>query len=333
VIVDPEPSGRPSPLRAARLAWSAAGRNATHHLVLQDDVELCSGFLDHVEEAIAARPDAALSLFTEWGNRTGAALRMASLLGDAWAEVVDPYVQTQALVLPAGVAAGFDAFAEREAGDDLMDDTVMVAYLRRLGVRAVVPVPNLVEHADTPSLVDNDRLGRRRSACFLSGSLPPPAWSGAITAPTLVPFLHSMTGKPLCDVRQSAGGHDWQRLGTAQILQFRGLGEEVTGGVDDVLSQVERGAEAVTAIGRERLAGLWLTALALGVSLAELWTGAHGSLDDALRRPVATAALGTMPAGAFRRSVDRAAVEREAASLVAIVRHGVSIGFVSAQAG
>jgi hypothetical protein len=336
LIVDPRPTERPSPLRTARIAWGAAGRNASHHLVIQDDVELCPGFLPRVEAAVNAEPGAALSFFTEWGDRTSSVLRLAALLGGSWAEAADPAVPTQALVLPVAVAAGFDAFAEREAGEDLMDDTVMRAYLRELGVPALVSVPNLVEHDTAPSLLGNDaRLGRRRSAWCDPGPAEPGEWARGITSPTLVPFMRWESGRALSDVREMPGRGEWQRIGTAQLLGFRGIRPEaVDGALREALAAHDVGAEVEEAIG-EPLGALWLTAVALGVSLAEMWgarSGA-GSIEDALAGPAAAAALSTMPWGALRRLRGEDVLTRCAGSLSALVRDAVRYGFSRAMGG
>lgn len=334
VVVDPRPEESPSPLRTARIAWSAVGRGASHHLVLQDDVALCPGFLDRVRAAIAAAPDAALSFFTEWGSRTSAVLRLAALLDRSWAEVADPAVPSQALVLPAGIAAGYDEFAEREAGEDLMDDTVMRAYLRAAGVPALVSVPNLVEHDLASSLIGNDaRLGRRRSAWYSPGPSAPGEWERGVAAPTLLPFVRWETGRTLCDVREAAGRGEWQRIGTAQLLGFRGLpAGQVEGALPGALAALDHGMEVAAAIGPEPLRSLWLTAVALGVSLAELWDErrTRTSIDDVLASPASAAALSTMAPGTLRLLAAEETLVRWAGTLTALVTAALRYGFARA---
>ena len=104
IVVDPDPDGPPDALRTARLAWSAVRDDATHHLVVQDDMRLIDGFAAHAARAAAAMPGQVLCFFTEWGSRTSHALRLATLEGASWVPVIDPYVPTTALLLPAEVA-------------------------------------------------------------------------------------------------------------------------------------------------------------------------------------------------------------------------------------
>jgi len=94
IMFDPEPDAEPSALRAARLAWASAPAGATHLLVVQDDMVLVPDIQRHVLSAASIMPSSVLSFFTEWGSRTGHALRLASVLGGSWVEVIDPYVPT-----------------------------------------------------------------------------------------------------------------------------------------------------------------------------------------------------------------------------------------------
>lgn len=337
VIVDPRPGERPSPLRTARIAWSAVGGGASHHLVVQDDVALCPGFLHRVRAAIAAQPRAALSFFTEWGSRTSSVLRLAALLGRSWAEVADPAVPTQALVLPADVAAGYDEFAERLAGEDLMDDTVMRDYLRAVEVRALVAVPNLVEHDLAPSLLDNDaRLARRRSAWYDPGPPAPAEWERGVANPTLLPFVRWESGRALSDVREVAGRGEWQRIGTAQLLGFRGLdAAQVEQALRDALAALDPGAGMGAAVGPEPLRSLWVTAVALGVSLGEVWSERRGAgtIDEALAGPGARAALSTMPQGTLRLLCSEQALAACAGRLTGLAAAAVRYGFTLARGG
>lgn len=60
VISDPDRRGV---WDTAIRAWSAVADDATHHLVLQDDVQLCNDFETHVKRLVAQAPDAVITLF------------------------------------------------------------------------------------------------------------------------------------------------------------------------------------------------------------------------------------------------------------------------------
>lgn len=162
IVLDPEPESGTS-LSAARAAWAAADPRASHHLVLQDDVILCQNFAEQLLSAIRAHPGAAISLFAEWGSRSATMVRLAALRGRSAAATADPFTPTQALVLPAQVAAKFAAAAADEQGPD---DVVIRRFLRAHAVPSIVTAPNLVDHDDRPSLTGNGFQGPRSSVWF-----------------------------------------------------------------------------------------------------------------------------------------------------------------------
>lgn len=161
LVVDTGEPGRGNLGNAVR-AWAAAGDDATHHLVLQDDVIPCAGFAEQLRRAVRARPDDAVSLFCEWGSRTAGLVRVAAWQGWSWARAVDVYTPSQGLVLPRQAALDFAARVTDPAG---ADDLALSAHLRATGRRTVVTVPHLVEHDDHLSLTGNGFQGLRHAAC------------------------------------------------------------------------------------------------------------------------------------------------------------------------
>ncbi|MFG2525424.1 hypothetical protein [Streptomyces sp. NPDC048527] len=65
LAVDPDPQGPPSALRTALVAWSAAAPGASHHLVVQDDVDAPAELLEIVTRAAARFPDEALVFYAD----------------------------------------------------------------------------------------------------------------------------------------------------------------------------------------------------------------------------------------------------------------------------
>jgi hypothetical protein len=314
VVVDPDPDGPASALRTARVAWAAAGADATHHLVLQDDAVLCPGFADRVVAAVAARPDAALCLFTEWGSATSFAVRLAALAGGAWAEAVDHYTPTVAAVLPAGLARDF---ADAPAAVP-QDDVALRTFLLRRGVDAYLPTPNLVDHDPGISLTGNDFMGERRAACFVET----PALDPAVTVrPEALPFFSWIEGRALCNVREDAAGAAWRRELPQWFFARHGI---------DMAATVAAGRDAVrplaagTAISPVLLFGLWVTAFGLGVEAARL-VGAE-RVVSALAGPAAVEALRTMPWGTLRRFAAAADLAAAAPAMQDLLTSGVHRG-------
>ncbi|WP_205328261.1 hypothetical protein [Glycomyces sp. YM15] len=188
VIVDDTEPGHGNLANALR-AWAAVEEDATHHLVLQDDVVPCDDFTALVHRAVAARPDDAISLFCEWGSRSAALVRVAARRGWAWARAVDMYTPSQGLVLPRAHALAFAAIEGKNGADDL----ALVEYLRRNNIDNLVTVPNLLEHDDRLSLTANGFQGPRLSVCASpAGAEPDFATPAAGTGLTRLPYASWM---------------------------------------------------------------------------------------------------------------------------------------------
>jgi hypothetical protein len=324
VVVDPTPDEVGGALRTARLAWDEVAPDATHHLVVQDDTVLCTGFREHLERAVAARPTEAVSLYTEWGSETSYAVRLAALTGSAWAEVVDDYVPTQALVLPADAARGFSQAPDHPG---LHDDFVMRAYLASIGVPARVTVPNLAEDARLPSIVGHDYLGERASVCFPDDHLADIAWCDTPAAPTTVPAFSYAAGQPYSLVRADGPQQRWRRV-LHPVMPRCGPGGAAL--LDLGRATVQRLPAKALEIGPWLLRGLWVTAYGLGLVTADLLDAAvvdPGAVERALARPTTRCALGTLPHGAFRFLVEDDLRAESGAELSSLVETGVRQGY------
>ncbi len=174
LVLDPEPWGVPATLRTATMAWAAMPPDATHHVVLQDDVVLASEFTAHVEALVRLHPDRAVSLFTDWGSRNGTVVRLAALEGRRTAAAVPQYTPCQAMVMPRRLVELFVASAS--AWDDPLepDDNVLREFFVAQEEELLLSVPNLVEHLPVRSAVGNDQQGRRAAVCFVERL--PPRW-------------------------------------------------------------------------------------------------------------------------------------------------------------
>jgi hypothetical protein len=322
VVRDPAPDGPRAALRTAARAWQAVRDDATHHLVIQDDAVLVDGFAASLRAAIAARPDAAVCLFAEWGSRTAHVCRLAALRAAAWAEVVDEYVPTPAIVLPAEAARGFGEFADRAlTGGERLDDVAMRGYLNVLGIEASVLVPNLVEHAPGPSLAGNDIMGERRSVC--RADAPFTAASSVVSGLPVVPHFSWWEGRSVCCLRDQATASGWRKVPTAEFLATRGLSPDY---LRDLFSRAVPSLDTDGTV-RDAVSGillfqLWLTAVALGTI-----AGDHvRDVDAAARTPIASRALATLAPGGLRRFVPEARMAALAIAMEPLVRNAVCQG-------
>ncbi|MET9426634.1 hypothetical protein [Streptomyces sp. NPDC003036] len=202
VALDPRPDGPPTTLRTAWAAWAAIRPGATHHLVLQDDVELCRDFAERVEAAAREHPDTPLAFYANWDSWNGAATRAAAFAGARWVPAVPgEWIPTLALLLPRRDVEDLLSATHPDRAEPEPDDVVLARELRARGRRVLISVPHLVEHTGQPSLVGNDLYGPRHSACFADDVLRDTASRDrdqpADTAPARLPdvLVHRLRGR------------------------------------------------------------------------------------------------------------------------------------------
>lgn len=305
LVVDDDEVGT---LATSRRAWLDGAGHADHVLVLQDDVVPAPGFITSVEAAVTAAPDAAISLFAEWGSRTAQLIRLAAWEGNSWAKVADIYTPSQGLVLPASTAVAFTEWSRDRAGPD---DLELAAFLRRTGTARIAAVPNLLEHDDEPSLVGNGFHGLRRAAVVATEQFLPRSAATAGADLTWTPWASWM--------RSMA---EWFAVADDMPIEWYGRPRDEL--MPSSLRKLElahlfRRAEGLDCarrtLGELVLFEFWLTQLDLGL----LATSAAPS-SDVHRRAMATAF-----AGAFRRYLPNLDDETLASGF-ALAMHGFRTG-------
>ncbi|TXC97067.1 NAD-dependent epimerase/dehydratase family protein [Streptomyces sp. ISID311] len=257
VVLDPEPEGPPTALRTANPAWSCVAEDATHHLVLQDDVVLAEGFFAHAERVAAAVPHEAVAFYAGWEGRNGAVVRLAALTGAEWAYALQEHVPCLALMLPAQIARGYARFAA-EHGAGWPYDVVMQRYLNVCGVPVRVSVPSTVDHTEVPSIAGNSTHGWRRAALYTSEA-PAPTTYDCADFP-VVPFYQY--GEARCAVRY---GTEREYIETERYLQRIGLLEH---------SHTAFAAAGPSSLSEQVARAVWMTGFALGAAVAGLTTEA-----------------------------------------------------------
>jgi hypothetical protein len=163
VVTDPDPHGRPSPLRTAKRAWAEVDDDATHHLVLQDDVRLTPRFAAQLHEAVSRRPAHGVSLFSLWHSPHNSYLvRRAAVAGAPYAPLsLYEWTPTQGFVLPARQARALAAYLAGIPDEAQDDDEMVVIFCREQGIPVVATVPHLMDHGHDESLVVGHYNGLR----------------------------------------------------------------------------------------------------------------------------------------------------------------------------
>lgn len=153
--------------------------NAAHHLMLQDDLGLCTDFIHSVAGVIRARPNNLVALYTN--SKTVAAVRER---GESWLE--KPGVTGPSVIWPRDLIGEFLEWEERHIDGSFEFDTVRASmWLIKTGKRAFATVPSLTEHlgcvSSTMGLNDSHKvatwyLGDDRSASDID-------WSKGLESP------------------------------------------------------------------------------------------------------------------------------------------------------
>ncbi|MGW7368372.1 hypothetical protein ACWGI8_34375 [Streptomyces sp. NPDC054841] len=252
VVMDPEPEGRPTALRVAPLSWSCVAPDATHHLVLQDDVVLAAGFYEHAERVAAQVPHEAVAFYAGWEARNGAVARLAALTGTQWAYTLQEHVPCQALMLPAAVAREYARFQE-EHGEGWPYDVVVQRYLNTRGIPVRFCTPSTVQHDDLPSLAGNSYHGFRQATLF-SQTAGDPAADDCPRFP-VVPFYQY--GEARCALRHD---NEWEYLETERYLRRVGLLEQCLKAF---------AAEEPSILAERVRRAVWVTGFAIGAVTAD----------------------------------------------------------------
>ncbi|MFI0935157.1 hypothetical protein ACH4RG_25995 [Streptomyces sp. NPDC021019] len=304
LAIDPDPNGPPSALRTALVAWSAAAPEASHHLVVQDDVDAPVELLEIVARAVARFPDEALVFYTNWHARNGSAARLAALAGASWVRAVpDEFTPSLGVCLPARTAADFRADVRGSA--ERHDDELLSVFFRGRGRMSLLAVPNIVEHIGTSSINGHAAQGIRRAACPTSAADADLLLSrgGVLEEPGWIPYMRYGEGYIRLVGQEHGpdggrGHHRWR-----DALPSTGLTEGAVIAAREAHLPPDLAAEVARTFGSGFAEELWTHCLLLGRQAARASRRlgpARGEIPvdvhDRLRRSaVATAGLAGLP--------------------------------------
>lgn len=150
------------------MEW-ATGINATHHLILQDDIRFCEDFVTGLDELIKVWPGEIISLF--FGPRKG------FKEGGRWGDAEGPW--GQAIVYPHEILLEFLEWEKAHVKPHLRhDDTRVTLFCDGTGRTVKVPFPNPIDHLDDmKSTLNHNGFVPRVSDHFLTGSIKDIDWA------------------------------------------------------------------------------------------------------------------------------------------------------------
>ena len=159
-------------------AWDLAGVSdpeATHRVVLQDDVLFGVDFPAAMSACVAARPDEVISAFLPRRS-----VEKAVDEGLSWV-ATRRFLWAQCVCIPVALGDAIISWVAEHEGEHpewtYSDDVRLGAGFKALGRRVFVPVPNLVEHigdalVGKSTLGHNGPPGRRRARAWVGTEKP-----------------------------------------------------------------------------------------------------------------------------------------------------------------
>ena len=149
----------------AKRCWEhAATQQTTHHLLLQDDIEVCKDFVTGVFDVIKVFPNDVLSLFHGPRKNFDGSCRWGITNTGPWG---------QAIVMPTPLISKFLIWQDAHVDKRLKhDDSRLALFLYKTKRRTMVPFPNLIDHCQLKSVVGNSWSQPRVSSNFLADRSP-----------------------------------------------------------------------------------------------------------------------------------------------------------------
>lgn len=164
----------------------------THRVVLNDDVQVCSGFKQIIEQMAQSHPDCAFSLFT------------MAFDGDCYNDFISgldsPYIRHDwsmwgcAILLPIGIVEECFNYIEAVFGEGVLESHGILSFLKHKQIPVLSTIPITVQHIGDDSLYDPS-LPVRRSSRFEEN--PTADWTSTKVEdpPVLEWFKTRQTGK------------------------------------------------------------------------------------------------------------------------------------------
>lgn len=155
IFIDDRPNGG-DVMYTAKKAWLSDHGDATHALILQDDIEVCDGFLDICKTIIDTHPDKIVSLFPFQFLRKDERLNNIST----------PYVATfglsgQGIIMPVEYIKPCFDYIKIVYNDDVADDTGIASWAFSTRTDIITTIPAILQHIGDISALDENRPIRR----------------------------------------------------------------------------------------------------------------------------------------------------------------------------
>lgn len=162
VYDESEETGNPyTPVKQTWLLPHEEG--VTHRVVLNDDVQVCSGFKQIIEQMARSHPDCVFSLFTMSFD--------SEFYDDFINGIESPYVNHNwglwgcAIMMPIGIVEDCFNYIDTVFGKDAIESYGILSFLKQREIPILTTIPVTVQHIGDDSLFDPS-LPIRRTTRF-----------------------------------------------------------------------------------------------------------------------------------------------------------------------
>jgi hypothetical protein len=249
----------PNALETSIEAWKMQKYNSTHHMVVQDDIQVSPFYAERVSRAISLFPDAIIAFYANWDSAEGAAVRLAVSAGCSWVTALNiDYFPTLAVVMPTNRADAFVKYSSAAPATRVHDDEVMLSFIKDSEACTILSAPSAVEHRQVKSLMGNRA---RKAACFLEGGSPGSNEMLARSFP-ICPYFAAGTAQCLIPTESSWDG-SWRKTHWTNAVERIGLSPERLCLDRELDLEAALHHSAYTATERSFVFDLWLTSFLL----------------------------------------------------------------------
>lgn len=173
IMYDDRPEGG-NPYQTVKKAWlRPAAEGVTHRVILNEDVQVCTGFKEICDQAARSHPDCAFSLFTK---------ELDSDYYDSFIEnLTTPYVSHDwaiwgcAILMPVSIVEECFQYIDTCFDENVHESYGIFSFLRHKEIPILTTMPVTVQHIGDESLYD-PTLPVRRTNRFEEN--PEADWSG-----------------------------------------------------------------------------------------------------------------------------------------------------------
>lgn len=173
VLDDRGPNGGGSAWYNAKRAWSLPFGDATHRMVIQDDVIVCNDFLSICSTIIEQFPDAAFAF------SGGAWIRTDMRKTDSpYVRLKGSCISAQAIILPVQLIHDMIAWSDDIFGTEYRHDDGRIGwYLAYHNIPTYTVIPSLVEHLQIDSVIPHHNRKDRNCRAWIGEDIGPQDWT------------------------------------------------------------------------------------------------------------------------------------------------------------